>query len=236
MTRKNDRFVIWGSGGTAAKLSDVVVLNGGRVIAIFDRNAEVKSVIDGVPIYHGEAGLKEWVAANPAILPCNALVGAASAPGAERIELFNLLSRYHFLTPSIFHPTAVVSPSAKVSQGCAVFTHAIVDAHASLGNSCILNDASRVGHDCVVGDGVFIAPGAMLLGGSRIGDHAMIGANAVVLPHVRVGANAKVGAGAVVLSDLPANVVAVGNPARIIGTATDGPSLQQWHGGAHAGS
>jgi maltose O-acetyltransferase len=44
----------------------------------------------------------------------------------------------------------------------------------------------------------------------------MIGAGAVVLPRVMIGENTVVGAGAVVTRDLPAGVVAVGNPARIV--------------------
>ena len=38
----------------------------------------------------------------------------------------------------------------------------------------------------------------------------------IILPGVSIGENTVVGAGAVVTKDLPANVVAVGNPARVI--------------------
>jgi maltose O-acetyltransferase len=49
-----------------------------------------------------------------------------------------------------------------------------------------------------------------------IGDNAWIGSGAIVLPGVTIGENTVVGAGAVVTRDLPANVVAVGNPARVV--------------------
>ena len=45
---------------------------------------------------------------------------------------------------------------------------------------------------------------------------ASLGAGSVILPGIRVGENAMVGAGSVVTKDVPANVVVVGNPARII--------------------
>jgi len=49
-----------------------------------------------------------------------------------------------------------------------------------------------------------------------IGDNAWLGGGVIVCPGVTIGANTVVGAGAVVTRDLPANVLAVGNPARVI--------------------
>jgi maltose O-acetyltransferase len=49
-----------------------------------------------------------------------------------------------------------------------------------------------------------------------LGDNVWLGGGAIVLPGVTIGENTVVGAGAVVARDLPASVVAVGNPARIV--------------------
>jgi maltose O-acetyltransferase len=49
-----------------------------------------------------------------------------------------------------------------------------------------------------------------------IGDNVWLGGAAIVLPGVTIGDNTVVGAGAVVTKDLPADVVAVGNPARVV--------------------
>lgn len=49
-----------------------------------------------------------------------------------------------------------------------------------------------------------------------IGDKAWLGGGAIVLPGVSIGQDTVVGAGAVVVRDLPAGVLAVGNPARIV--------------------
>lgn len=51
-----------------------------------------------------------------------------------------------------------------------------------------------------------------------VGDNVWLGSGAIVLAGVTIGENTVVGAGAVVTRDLPANVVAVGNPARVIRT------------------
>ncbi|MFE3900458.1 sugar O-acetyltransferase [Streptomyces sp. NPDC059153] len=49
-----------------------------------------------------------------------------------------------------------------------------------------------------------------------IGDNVWLGGGAIVLAGVSIGDNSVIGAGAVVTKDIPANVVAVGNPARVI--------------------
>ena len=50
----------------------------------------------------------------------------------------------------------------------------------------------------------------------HIGRNVWLGAGVIVLPGVTIGDNAVIGAGAVVTKDIPADVVAVGNPARVL--------------------
>ncbi|XXU63542.1 sugar O-acetyltransferase [Sorangium sp. So ce1097] len=54
-----------------------------------------------------------------------------------------------------------------------------------------------------------------------IGNNVWLGGGAIVLPGVTIGDNTVVGAGSVVTRDLPANVIAVGNPARVVRSIDD---------------
>ena len=54
-----------------------------------------------------------------------------------------------------------------------------------------------------------------------IGDNVWIGAGAIILPGTSVGANSVIGAGSVVTKDIPENVVAAGNPCKVIRQITD---------------
>lgn len=49
-----------------------------------------------------------------------------------------------------------------------------------------------------------------------VGDNVWFGGNVVVVPGVTIGSNVVIGAGSVVSKDIPSNVVAVGNPCRVI--------------------
>ncbi|MFD7528001.1 sugar O-acetyltransferase [Streptomyces sp. NPDC059849] len=90
--------------------------------------------------------------------------------------------------------------------------------------------AITIGEDCQIGPNVqLLTPTHPLEPQPRrdkleaakpitIGDNVWIGGGAIVLPGVTVGDNSVVGAGAVVTKDIPANVVAVGNPAHPVRT------------------
>ena len=82
-----------------------------------------------------------------------------------------------------------------------------------------------------IGDNVTMAPRVHILchdastkqflnytkiGRVTIGDNVFIGAETVVLPGVTIGENTVIGAGSVVTRDIPANVVAVGNPCKVL--------------------
>lgn len=55
----------------------------------------------------------------------------------------------------------------------------------------------------------------------HIGKNCWIGAGALIMPGITIGDNVVVGAGSVVTRDLPSNVVAVGNPCRILRKVND---------------
>jgi maltose O-acetyltransferase len=86
----------------------------------------------------------------------------------------------------------------------------------ALGEACQL--ASRVQ---LLTAGHPVDPGPRRIGWEygapiAIGDNVWLGGGAIVLPGVTIGANSVIGAGSVVTKDVPPDVVAVGNPAKVI--------------------
>ncbi|XVX20622.1 sugar O-acetyltransferase [Actinomycetota bacterium] len=99
---------------------------------------------------------------------------------------------------------------------------------ANFGLTALDVAAITIGDDVQIGPHVqFLTPTHPLEPGPRrdkweaaepitIGDNVWLGGDAIVLPGVSIGDNTVVGSGAVVTKDLPANVLAVGNPAKVI--------------------
>ncbi|WP_041233227.1 sugar O-acetyltransferase [Cylindrospermum stagnale] len=114
--------------------------------------------------------------------------------------------------------------------------------HCDYGSNIYAGDNSYINYGCVIldcnivniGDNVLLAPyvqiytayhptepeirltGKELAAPITIGNNVWIGGGAIVCPGVTIGDHSSIGAGSVVVKDIPANVVAAGNPCRII--------------------
>ena len=115
---------------------------------------------------------------------------------------------------SIIHPSAVISPNARLGAGTVVMAGAVVNIDSVLGQSVIINTGATIDHDCKVSDAVHIGPGASISGNVSLGFASWIGVGACVRQGQQIGDQVMVGAGAVVVSDLPDGVVVKGNPAK----------------------
>lgn len=117
---------------------------------------------------------------------------------------------------TIIHPTAVISPSARVSGGSTLLAYAVVNTNAQVGMGCIVNTAAVIEHDCVVEDFVNISPKAGMAGHTQIGKKSFMGIGSTVIDGILIGREVIIGAGAVVIRNIPDCVVAAGVPAKII--------------------
>ncbi len=79
-----------------------------------------------------------------------------------------------------------------------------------------IDDHVFIAHNASIGRGAFVIAGAEVSGSVRIGPTAWIGPQVTIRDQVEIGANAMVGIGAVVTKDIPAGVIAVGNPAKVL--------------------
>jgi UDP-perosamine 4-acetyltransferase len=132
----------------------------------------------------------------------------------RRLELVQKFEALGWTLPVLIHPSAVIDPTVVVGSGTLITAGAVVNVDASIESACIVNTGASVDHDCVVEAGCHIAPGARLCGTVRMGRGSMLGVGAVVIPGLTIGEGALVGAGASVVTNIPANAVAVGVPAR----------------------
>lgn len=151
----------------------------------------------------------------------------------KRLEIINQLFKGIGKDP-------LIEPPLRLAYGC--HTH-IGDCLYANFNLIIVDDT-----DVSIGDNVMIAPNVTITatghpvhpdlrrGGTQysfpvtVEDDVWIGTGVIILPGITIGKNSVIGAGSVVTRDIPPNVVAVGNPCRVLRAITDRDKIYYYRG------
>lgn len=121
----------------------------------------------------------------------------------------------------------VIREECEIGDDVSVWTNSVVDYGCRIGDRVKIHTNCYVAQFTEIGDDAFLAPGvciandlypgseesAAVMRGPIIGAGAQVGVGVTILPYVVIGEGAMIGSGAVVTKDIPAGMVAVGNPA-----------------------
>ncbi len=130
---------------------------------------------------------------------------------------------------------SVIREESVIGGNFRLWSNSVVDYGCRIGSNVKVHCNCYIAQFTKIEDDVFIAPGAITtndkypgrkdaekhLIGPTIKKGAQIGAGAVIMPGVTIGARSIIGAGSVVTKDVPADSVAYGNPARIVGKRSE---------------
>lgn len=192
---------LFGASGHGKVIKEIIEAEGLTVETFVDDNKEINECADR-PVLHKDTGLSPMIV----------------SVGVNRIRKM-IVKRLQTNNESIefataIHPSAIVSPSAKIGVGTAVMAGAIINADAIIGKHCIINTGASIDHECVIGDYCHVAPHATLCGQVHLGEGTIMGVGSCAIPCVKIGSWCTIGAGAAVVNDIADGVTAVGVPAK----------------------
>lgn len=198
---KRELYVV-GAGGHGRVVAAAALAAGYRLAGFLD------------DVHQGEMVMGIPVVGPVALLAGLGTVSAVLAVGDNAARAALAARHSHVDWKTVIHPAAWVHESVTLGAGTVVMARAVVQPGAHIGAHVIVNTAAVVEHDCHLGDFAHLASGVVLGGSVSIGRCALLGTGATVRARASVGEGATVGVGAVVIDDVPAQVVAVGCPAR----------------------
>lgn len=147
-------------------------------------------------------------------IPHDAIVVAIGDNAARRARTFELEEGGETIGTAR-HPWSSVAPGVTIGAGAMISAGVVITPRAWIGRGVLLNTRSSVDHETTIGDFAHVSVGATVGARVAVGEEALIGLGASVMTGCRVGARSVIGAGAVVVRDVPEDVVAYGNPARV---------------------
>lgn len=148
------QYILYGNGGHARVLKDLIQLLGGEVVYIFDNDNPY----------------------NPEIFPNAELIIAIG--NSEIREKISLEVSHQF--GKLIHPRAVLANDVEVGEGTVVLANAVIQAGSKIGKHCIINSSIVIDHDVIIGNFVSIYPNSYIGGEAQITNHRTIEPNSVV--------------------------------------------------------
>jgi len=207
------KVVLWGAANHALVVADVIRLQGEYELVGFldDINpARRDEPFCGAVVLGGREQLELLKGRDVSHIMM------AFGNNRARLTLAAIVRSKGYQLATALHPRAVIATGVRIGAGTAVMGGAVINPGATVGENAIINTGAIVEHGCNIHDGALINAGALLAGNVVVGGAATIEIGAIVSANLRIGADAVVGAGSVVLKDVPAGVLAYGNPAKVI--------------------
>ena len=198
MSKKVEVY-LYGAGGHAKVIIDILKENSIAVTEIIDDDKELTSLLK-IPVI--------------SICKTDKPVIISIGNNASRKKIAARLKNACYIQS--ISKKAVVSDTSTIKDGTVVMQGAIIQSSAKIEKHVIVNTGATIDHDCIIEDYAHIAPGVHLCGRVQVGEGTLIGVGSVVIPNVKIGKWSIIGAGSVVVNDIPNNVLAMGNPCRVI--------------------
>ena len=198
---------IYGAGGVGREARDIAELLG-----LWDETVFIDDVA-GEGLLHGLQRMPYEKFCRCYSPEATEIIVAVGEP-EHKIALYRKVKHTGYPLTKL-HPMAYISPSAVlgevviVKMGSFVSCDTVIEANVSIEIGCM------IAHDCIVRESSQISSGVSLGGGDTVGAGVFIGMNACVKEKTKIGSHSIIGMGSVVLRDIPENVIAWGNPAKV---------------------
>jgi sugar O-acyltransferase (sialic acid O-acetyltransferase NeuD family) len=215
MTSASMPVIVVGAGGHALVVADALLAAGTKVLGFTDAASHRRGerCLGDLLVIGGDDALSNHDPARVRLV--NGLGSIlANGPECSRVRVQQQLESEGWRFIGVKHPSAVVSPFARIDETAQVMAGAVVQPHAHVGRGCIVNTGAVVEHDTDLDDWVHVAPGAIVCGNVRLGSGVHVGAGSVIRQSLSLGSGVVVGIGAVVVKDQTEAVILAGVPAR----------------------
>lgn len=156
-------LVILGQGGYARTLQDLAEQLGYDIIAM----------LDDKDLAHPLASFTCYISLDTYFIP-------AFGNNEFRLSWVKKLQASGAKLATLIHPTAYVSPKAKIGEGVVVLPHAIINTDVEIHRGSIINIGAIVDHGTILEEAVHLAPGAIVKGENRVSTLSKIDSGEVV--------------------------------------------------------
>ena len=134
----------------------------------------------------------------------------------NKIAVFNKMNIEVERYTTVAHKHVAISSTTKLGKGVHINSLVSIAAFSIIDDFVSINRNCSIGHHSFIGKFTTVNPGANIAGFVKIGSGCLIGMGVDIIDGIEIGSNTIIGAGSVVTKNIPDNVIAYGNPCKII--------------------
>lgn len=205
-------IAIYGAGGSGREVKLIIdainkinpVYN---VIGFFDDGKPKGEIINEIPVLGGLSDLEKI---NEPIC-----IAISIANPTIKKKIVQSIKNKNVTYPNIIHPNVdLTGYDITLGQGNIISNGCIITCNIKIHDFVLMNLQSTVSHDSVINSYCSIMSAVSISGEVTLNEGIYIGVGARIINQIEVGAYTIIGSGAIVTQSLPANVTAVGIPAK----------------------
>ena len=117
---------------------------------------------------------------------------------------------------TLIHPDIHIPQTTTVGRGSVINVGAFISCNVQIEENVYIQPHANVGHDCILAKGCVISGFANIGGNCYIGKKSYIGLSTCIKQGIKIGDGTIIGMASAVYKDIPSDVIAIGNPARVM--------------------
>ena len=205
---------IYGAGGLGREVLELALIINDTVkewdnfIFIVDKEASNGvNEVNGIKVFDYEEAKKQYSEA----------LGVVVGIGEPMIrkEKFEQLKKDGIATPTLIHPSVHIPESTEVGEGVIINTGCSISCNVTIEDYVFIQPLAVIGHDVFLSYGCLISSFVVVSGYTKVGAFTFIGISTALKEKVSIGDYSIIGMGSVVYRDIPDEVIALGNPAKV---------------------
>jgi sugar O-acyltransferase (sialic acid O-acetyltransferase NeuD family) len=207
-------IVLFGGGNHVQYSIDIIEKEGKyKIVGIVDSIQDIGSILYNYPVIGRQENILTLISNYN--IDCGLIT---VGDNWTRKIIFNSIIKsvpgFEFV--NAIHPSTIIGNNVEIGVGIIAMAGVIFNPGAKIGDFTFFATGAQIEHDCKIGDYASVSAGSVMGGFVKIGKFSAITLNVTIIDRLDIGENTVVGSGSLVTRSLPDNVLAYGNPAKII--------------------